>query len=53
MQGDEIKNLLNAKPGPWMAKTKQRVLEWQLEFPEATKQQCEAYVLEHQKDFLK
>ena len=48
MQGREVTKLLGATPGPWTGTVLARVVEWQLEHPEGTKQQCEAWLREEQ-----
>ncbi len=48
MQGKEVVKLLGATPGPWTGHVLARVVEWQLEHPEGTKEECEAWVLEEQ-----
>ena len=48
MQGKEVTKLLGATPGPWTGTVLARVVEWQLEHPEGTKQQCEAWLREEQ-----
>eukprot|EP00026_Physarum_polycephalum_P003926 Phypoly_transcript_03943.p1 GENE.Phypoly_transcript_03943~~Phypoly_transcript_03943.p1 ORF type:complete len:571 (-),score=108.22 Phypoly_transcript_03943:510-2222(-) len=53
LNGGEVQALLNAKPGPWMGPTMQRILEWQLEHPESNKKECEKWVLENSKDLIK
>ena len=44
MQGKEIMKVLEATPGPWMGQVLARVIEWQLEHPKGTKQECEAWL---------
>lgn len=40
--------LLGASPGPWTGQVLARVMEWQLEHPAGTKQECEVWlVAEH------
>ncbi len=40
MNGKEVAQLLGIKPGPTIGKYLQRLIEWQLEDPELTKQGC-------------
>ncbi|RPD81576.1 hypothetical protein L226DRAFT_527847 [Lentinus tigrinus ALCF2SS1-7] len=48
LDGREVVKLLGASPGPWTGQVLARVVEWQLEHPERTKQECEAWlVAEH------
>ena len=42
--GKEVVKLLGATPGPWTCQVLARVVEWQLEHPEGTKQECEAWL---------
>ena len=32
------------KPGPWLGKVLEKVVEWQLEHPEGTKEDCEQWL---------
>ena len=43
-QGKEVVKLLGATPGPWTGQVLARVVEWQLEHPDGTKQECEAWL---------
>lgn len=45
--------LLNLKAGPWMAWTMQKILEWQLEHPQADKKECEKWLLENRAELVK
>jgi tRNA nucleotidyltransferase (CCA-adding enzyme) len=40
IQGDEIKKLLNLHPGPILGFIIEKEIEWMLEHPEATKDEC-------------
>ncbi|PIL30884.1 hypothetical protein GSI_07053 [Ganoderma sinense ZZ0214-1] len=48
LDGKEVMKLLGAPPGPWTGTILARVVEWQLEHPEGTKQECEAWLREEQ-----
>jgi tRNA nucleotidyltransferase (CCA-adding enzyme) len=44
-QGREVVKLLGAnKPGAWTGRVLAKVLEWQLEYPDGTKEQCTAWL---------
>lgn len=34
----------NPKPGPWTGAVLARVVEWQLEFPQGTKEECREWL---------
>ncbi|OBZ79815.1 CCA tRNA nucleotidyltransferase, mitochondrial [Grifola frondosa] len=45
VDGHEVVELLGAsKPGPWTGHVLARVIEWQLEHPQGTKDECEAWL---------
>lgn len=44
-QGQEVLTLLGLKPGPLTASLIQKVLEWQLNHPEGSKDECRQYML--------
>ena len=44
LQGNEITLALEAKPGPWVRTVMDRILEWRLSHPEATKEECLEWV---------
>ncbi|OSD05776.1 hypothetical protein PYCCODRAFT_1443155 [Trametes coccinea BRFM310] len=44
LDGREVVEVLNASPGPWTGQVLTRVVEWQLEHPEGTKEECEAWL---------
>ncbi|TBU26378.1 hypothetical protein BD311DRAFT_762796 [Dichomitus squalens] len=44
LDGKEVVKLLGATPGQWTGQVLARVVEWQLEHPEGTKQECEAWL---------
>ena len=44
-QGREVVKILEApSAGPWTGQVLARVIEWQLEHPEGTKEDCEAWL---------
>jgi hypothetical protein len=47
-QGREVVKLLEAKPGQWTGQVLARVLEWQLDHPKATKDDCTKWLLQEQ-----
>ena len=45
VQGKEVVCILDAgKPGAWTGKVLASIVEWQLEFPEGTKEECEQWL---------
>ncbi|KAI0719119.1 hypothetical protein C8T65DRAFT_636843 [Cerioporus squamosus] len=48
LDGREVVKMLGASPGPWTGQVLARVVEWQLEHPEGTKQECEAWLVGEQ-----
>ncbi len=45
VQGREVVKALGAtNPGPWTGHVLTRVVEWQLENPEGTKEECETWL---------
>ncbi|KAH9850667.1 hypothetical protein C2E23DRAFT_734552 [Lenzites betulinus] len=45
LDGREVTTTLGAEsPGPWTGQVLARVVEWQLEHPQGTKEQCEAWL---------
>ncbi|KAI9059577.1 hypothetical protein FKP32DRAFT_1579611 [Trametes sanguinea] len=44
LDGREVVKLLGASPGPWTGQVLARVVEWQLERPAGTKEECEAWL---------
>ncbi|RDX56319.1 hypothetical protein OH76DRAFT_1414683 [Lentinus brumalis] len=48
LDGREVVKMLGASPGPWTGQVLARVVEWQLEHPEGTKQECEAWLVAEQ-----
>ncbi|KAI0078482.1 hypothetical protein K474DRAFT_1660286 [Panus rudis PR-1116 ss-1] len=47
LDGREVVQILGAsKPGPWTGQVLSRVMEWQLEHPHGTKEECEAWLRE-------
>jgi len=45
LDGKEIVNLLEAKPGPWTGQVLSKVIEWQLEHSHGTKEECSKWLL--------
>lgn len=45
-QGNAIKTILQIKPSPILAFIRQAVNEWQLDNPEGTREEAEAWLLE-------
>ncbi|KAM9990480.1 hypothetical protein ACTFIY_006538 [Dictyostelium cf. discoideum] len=45
LNGKQIQDLLNRKPGTWLAPVIQSILEWQLENPYKTEQDCKDWLL--------
>ncbi|KAF9040369.1 hypothetical protein BDZ89DRAFT_1060461 [Hymenopellis radicata] len=46
LDGREVVNLLNAKPGPWTGRVLNQVLEWQFENPDGTKDACSQWLID-------
>ncbi|CAG8603577.1 11836_t:CDS:10 [Ambispora gerdemannii] len=46
IDGNEIRKLLNIKPGPQVKEYLQSVIGWQLEHPDGTKDECKQYIKE-------
>lgn len=44
MQGRELARILDTKPGPWTGQVLSRVIEWQLNCPSGTKEECEEWL---------
>jgi len=44
VQGKAICRILDRKPGPWVAGVASKVLEWQLDHPDATSAGCEEWL---------
>lgn len=45
IQGRELVRIIGvAKPGPWTGQVLAQVVEWQLEHPDGTKQECETWL---------
>ncbi|KAJ7630487.1 hypothetical protein FB45DRAFT_915676 [Roridomyces roridus] len=40
LNGFQVGQILNAKPGPWTGQVLDRVMEWQLENPQGTAEEC-------------
>ncbi|KAJ1949790.1 CCA tRNA nucleotidyltransferase, mitochondrial [Linderina macrospora] len=47
VDGKGAAKLLGIKPGPAIKGILEQVMEWQLEFPEGTKQECEKFLMEN------
>ncbi|KAM9953977.1 hypothetical protein ACTFIR_009092 [Dictyostelium discoideum] len=45
LNGKQVQDLLNRKPGTWLAPVIQLILEWQLENPSKTEQDCKDWLL--------
>ncbi|PBK76666.1 hypothetical protein ARMSODRAFT_1078769 [Armillaria solidipes] len=45
LDGRDVVRILEAKPGPWTGQVLTQVMEWQLEHPERTKKDCEAWLI--------
>lgn len=44
-KGREVVKILGAaSPGPWTGQVLARIVEWQLEHPQGTKDECEAWL---------
>jgi len=52
LNGGDVQSLLDKKAGAWMASVMQKILEWQLENPEAKKEDCEKWVLANREKIL-
>lgn len=46
MKGGEVGAILNAKGGPWTGVVLARVIEWQLEHPDGSKEECTVWLKE-------
>ncbi|KAJ3775317.1 hypothetical protein FB446DRAFT_416636 [Lentinula raphanica] len=46
LDGREVVSLFDAKPGPWTGAVLARVIEWQLEHPKGTKDECSKWLKE-------
>ncbi|KAK0466375.1 uncharacterized protein EV420DRAFT_1261865 [Desarmillaria tabescens] len=44
LDGRDVVKILDAKPGPWTGQVLTQVMEWQLEHPEQTKEDCTAWL---------
>ncbi|KAK0500640.1 hypothetical protein EDD18DRAFT_1067916 [Armillaria luteobubalina] len=44
LNGRDVVRVLEAKPGPWTGQVLTQVMEWQLEHPKQTKEDCEAWL---------
>ncbi|KAG7450132.1 transfer RNA nucleotidyltransferase [Guyanagaster necrorhizus] len=44
LNGRDVGEILEAKPGPWMGQVLTQVMEWQLEHPERTKEDCATWL---------
>ncbi|KAJ1956386.1 CCA tRNA nucleotidyltransferase, mitochondrial [Linderina pennispora] len=51
VDGKSAAKLLGIRPGPAIKGILEQVMEWQLEFPSGTKQECEAFILENRHRF--
>ena len=50
-QGREICTILGIrKPGPWTGQALEKVIEWQLQYPEGKKEDCELWLRDTYKD---
>ncbi|KAG0262642.1 CCA tRNA nucleotidyltransferase, mitochondrial [Mortierella polycephala] len=47
VDGKELSQLLNIRPGPKVTGYLQTVMRWQLEHPEQSKEECQKWILEH------
>ncbi|KAK0208895.1 hypothetical protein DFS33DRAFT_1254396 [Desarmillaria ectypa] len=45
LDGRDVVKILEAKPGPWTGQVLTQVMEWQLEHPERTKEDCTAWLM--------
>lgn len=52
LNGKDISKLYGSKGGQWLAKALQLLVEHQLEEPGLTKEEAEAYMVQHKSDFL-
>lgn len=43
--------IMGLRGGQWMKDTVQKIIEWQLEYPEGTAAECEAFTMS-MKDFI-
>jgi len=46
IQGKSVTSILSAQPGPWTGKAISRIITWQLENPEGTREECESWLRE-------
>ncbi|THU88445.1 hypothetical protein K435DRAFT_969476 [Dendrothele bispora CBS 962.96] len=46
LDGKSVLSVIPARPGPWTSKVLARVMTWQLENPDGTKEQCEEWLKE-------
>jgi tRNA nucleotidyltransferase (CCA-adding enzyme) len=44
MQGKDIQNLLGVKPGPIIKEISNSVMEWQLKYPNNSKEECQEFI---------
>lgn len=43
-QGKDIQKLLNIKPGPNFRDILNSIMEWQLEYPNSSKEECQEFI---------
>ncbi|KAK7468557.1 CCA tRNA nucleotidyltransferase, mitochondrial [Stygiomarasmius scandens] len=46
LDGKSVTSILSAQPGPWTGKAISRIITWQLENPEGTREECESWLRE-------
>ncbi|KAF9095726.1 CCA tRNA nucleotidyltransferase, mitochondrial [Mortierella sp. AD031] len=51
VDGKEITRLLKVKPGPKVTGYLQTIMRWQLQHPHSSKEECQAWIQEHPKQF--
>ncbi|KAF9151047.1 CCA tRNA nucleotidyltransferase, mitochondrial [Linnemannia schmuckeri] len=51
VDGKEITQLLKVKPGPKVTDYLQKIMQWQLQNPHSSKEECQAWIREHSEQF--
>ncbi|KAH7044711.1 hypothetical protein BKA57DRAFT_397002 [Linnemannia elongata] len=51
VDGKEVTQLLKVKPGPKVTEYLQKIMQWQLQHPHSSKEECQEWIREHPEQF--